>query len=289
MSAVPPTASPLTRGVFRSAVALVAGTVVLGSVVCATEASAACPTWPGCYPGRVIPRAEALPMIEGIHRAVAILTGPAILLACILGLRVPQRDARWRVLPWVALIGAGCSAALGMATVLWGLPRWLAIFDLGCALVALFALTIATDALLDPRPVRRWDRLPWLAWAAVVLVHLSGVLLAGEGSYTRCMGWPLAPTNGADLASGAQLARFALAMVAAGLVVALAVVGRRTSPAGPTTALMARVAALLLVAEVLLGFWLRATEGARALNAVYSVLAGLIVWALGVAVARARD
>ena len=52
------TRNSVPRGVvvlFAITAVAITVTLALGSTVCATDASASCPNWPGCYVGRLTP------------------------------------------------------------------------------------------------------------------------------------------------------------------------------------------------------------------------------------------
>ncbi|MFZ0160720.1 MAG: COX15/CtaA family protein, partial [Kineosporiaceae bacterium] len=196
----PPSA---TLTVFRLAALCTALAVAMGSVVCATGSGAACPTWPGCHPGQIAPQWELSPLIEFTHRVVAIATGPLVLAAAVMSLRVAAVDRWVRTLPWVALAGALAAGAFGRLVVLSGLPTWLGAVDLFSALTAMTVMTVAA-VRLAPRPSVGWvpARVRGLATTTVgtvIALHVTGIFAAGSGSYTRCMGWPLWQLIGTDL------------------------------------------------------------------------------------------
>src|SRR5436309_3977013 len=45
----------------------------VGGLVRATGSGEGCPTWPGCYPGRVLPPVEYHALIEFSHRSITIV------------------------------------------------------------------------------------------------------------------------------------------------------------------------------------------------------------------------
>ena len=212
--------------------------VALGGIVCATESGAGCPDWPGCY-GRIVPPPQVHSIIEYTHRLAAALTTPLILAsAAVTWWRA--RRLRWvswplaLVLPFLLAV-----IALGALTVLTGLPRGWAAVDLGLALIVLaLVVTAATVAWARGDALNRPDRLSarsatarlsLAALAAVFAVHVSGVLVAGAGSLTRCLGWPLWRVLPDDLSTGGQVARLIMSAVAGALIVALVVRARRSA------------------------------------------------------------
>lgn len=280
--AVTPSRAVVT--VFRLAALFTFVAVAMGSVVCATESGAACPTWPGCYPGQVAPQWEPGSLIEFTHRLAAIATGPLVLAAAVLSRRLPRRDRWATVLPWLALAGALAAGVFGRLVVLSGLPTWLGALDLTCALTAMAVMTVATiraerpagSAL--PGAVRSMPLTRLATAGAVVLIglHVTGIFAAGQGSFTRCMGWPLWQLIDGDVHPWLQVARLALATGGAVLVLTVAVTAARSAPLRkPGLALGA-----LFAAEMGLGLVIGAAGLTRWTAAAYSVLAVAVLWCL---------
>lgn len=222
-----PTGAPsrAVRTLFPLAAVFTFLSVLMGAVVCATESGFDCPSWPGCYPDRITPIGDINPWIEFTHRAVAVLTGPILLAAAVLGQRSPAVPRWVKRTQWLALAGAAAAAVFGMLIVLRGIPLWLGVVDMAAALTALVATGVAARALA----ARTWRRgtLTVPAWGAVgtlLAFHLSGIVVAGPASLTRCLSWPVWTLVELDGASGPQFARLLLAGVAAFL---LAVTGSR--------------------------------------------------------------
>ena len=74
---------------------VVFGTVALGAVVCATDSSAACPNWPGCYEGQITPEIQLNPIIEFVHRVFSVSCAPVIIISGILLRKHPNVQVRW--------------------------------------------------------------------------------------------------------------------------------------------------------------------------------------------------
>lgn len=270
--------------VFRLAALFTLLAVAMGSVVCATESGAACPTWPGCYPGQVIPGWQQSPWIEFTHRLTAIGTGPLVLAAALLSLRLPVRDLWTRVLPWLALAGAIAAGVFGRLVVVSTLPTWLGAVDLTCALTAMSVMTVAAVRAGHPggRPLPlalRGVALHRLAATGVVVLvalHVTGLFAAGQGSFTRCMGWPLWRLVDGDVRPWLQVARLGLASVGAVLVLAAAGVAARSE----RLRVPGLVLAALFAAEMVLGFVLGGGRLTAWPAATYSVLAVAVLWCL---------
>lgn len=275
------------RTIYGIAAGLVLMAVIMGSVVCATESGAACPTWPGCYPDQFVPEFEVNPLIEFFHRVGAMGAAPFVLAASLMGRQLPASMTAARRLPWVALVGASMSGVMGMLTILTGLPRWAAVIDLLAALVAMIAMVVAALSLRhrgrmpSPRPLLA--RVAWAAVAMLLVVHGLGIVVAGSGSFTRCMGWPQWHVLTDDHLPAIQGARisFAAAVILL-MLVALALAWR--SAVLRTWALLA---VALVVAEITLGAQIDSDGLSSGVAAIHATIAVLIVWVLAVLAALA--
>jgi cytochrome c oxidase assembly protein subunit 15 len=218
-----PTPSSPVRVAFRLAALFTFLSVLMGAVVCATESGFDCPSWPGCYPDRITPIGDINPWIEFTHRTVAILTGPILLAAAILGQRSPAVPGWIKAAQWLALAGGAAAAVFGMLIVLRGIPTWLGVVDLAAALTAMIATGIAAVAVSVEAPARRLGAFPaWSAVGALLAYHLSGIVVAGPASLARCLSWPVWRIVDLDGAAGPQLLRLLLAATAAVLLVVAA-------------------------------------------------------------------
>jgi cytochrome c oxidase assembly protein subunit 15 len=268
--------------------------IILGSVVCIADASAACPDWPGCY-GRAVPPLEIKAILEYTHRLVAGLTTPLIVAAAIVGWR------RARHLPWVsrppllAIIFVLAVIVFGALVVLRGLPRGAAAADLGSALIVLALMVTATLAAYvqarRPGPALHlsWrtplGELSLAALVAVYLVLVGSVLVAEPGSVVRCLSWPSYRMPGT-----AHVTRSVLAGVASLLVLGVAAAAWRARNRRPALAPTALAAGLLLISATLLPL-LRpldpaaAVTGTGAALSILSSAAAALLWAFVVALA----
>lgn len=274
--------SRATRGWFTAAALLTFASVVMGAVVCATQSGASCPNWPGCYADSFAPAVQLNPMIEFTHRVIAGITGPAVLVAAILARRLPDR--RPRILAWIGLAGTVAAGVFGMLTVKVGIPWWLGMVDLACALTATVSLLLAR---LLMQPGATWAptltaRIGWAAVGVLAALHLSGIAVAGLDSFTRCLSWPLG-VLAADRWPLLQSLRLWLAVAAAGLIVTAAV--RASGRRG-----LRRVglpAVVLLLAEVAAGGALLAGQGSLLVRTAYAVLAAGVFGATALLAVRA--
>jgi cytochrome c oxidase assembly protein subunit 15 len=256
------------RGWFAAVALLTFASVVMGAVVCATQSGASCPNWPGCYSDSFVPAVELNPMIEFIHRVIAGITGPAVLVAAILARRLP--DPRPRILAWIGLAGTVAAGVFGMLTVKVGIPWWLGMVDLACALTATVCLLLARVLMT---PGATWvptvtARIAWAAVGVLGALHLTGIAVAGPGSFTRCLSWPLGVLP-ADRWPLLQSLRLWLAVAAAVLIVTAAV--RASWRRGLWRAGVPAV--VLLLAEGAVGAALLAGQGSLLVRTAYAVLA----------------
>lgn len=274
-----------TRRVFQLATLLTFLAVALGSIVCATESGFECGNWPGCTASALLPSGPVTsffyknPWIEMTHRTSAILAGPLALAAAVLALRLRRVHPLVKALPWVTVAGALVAGYFGRLTVL-GLPvpAWGGAFDLGSALTAMVAMLVATVAL--GRTPTHWvasrSAIPaWSGLALMIAMHLVSLFAAGEGSYTRCLSWPVWELLAADQSTGGavQVVRIVLAVLAAGAI------GATVAYAGAQVALRrsAAAAGILLALVLLLGLVIRLTHSDQ-LGVPFSLATVGLVW-----------
>ena len=179
----------------------------------------------------------------------------------------------------------------GAFAVLTGLYRPVAVLDLGSALItaalvltaAVVAFTRHADPALPDRFSAKGDlaRLSLVTLGATFALYVSGILVAGRGSLTRCVGWPFWRLIPDDTAGWPQVARLALAAVTVLLIVWLVVRTWRTrpaSPAHPAQRRTAAVAGLAFLAEMAIGLIMQLSGSTMLLLMAY-VAAGTILYA----------
>jgi cytochrome c oxidase assembly protein subunit 15 len=229
-------------------------------------------------------------IIEYLHRFVAALTSPFILLAAILGWR-NSRSIQWvSGPPLLAVVFLIAVVGFGALAVLRGIPPAVAALDLGSALIVLAlmltAMVIAYSRRDNPDlPDRLAFQSPYAKltlWAAgaVFLVLVSGVLVADSGSIMRCLGWPLynEPAMLVDLNDWLQMTRRLLGGVAGLLVLAVVVQAWRTQRDQVAILRVAAILGALFVVEIAVGVLLT-TAGISVLLLVVNVATASALWA----------
>jgi heme a synthase len=174
--------------------------IAMGGVLCVTQSIRSCPDWPGCF-GKLYPPLETSPILEYSHRLLAVSSGLLILGAAIVGLLRARRLRLIMVPPLVACVLVVEVSYFGARVVLQGLaPGWAAV-DVGSALLVV-ALMVTTAVIARARQVHAglsdrlafrtpFSKLVLAALAVVYIIFVSGILVAGKGSITACLGWPI--------------------------------------------------------------------------------------------------
>jgi cytochrome c oxidase assembly protein subunit 15 len=260
--------------------------VALGGIVCATESGAGCPDWPGCY-GRIVPPPQVNSVIEYTHRLVAGLTTPLILAAAWVSWR-RARAIRWLVRPLlVAIPFLAAVIVFGAFAVLTGLARPVAALDLSSALItltlvltaAVVAFTRHTDPMLPDRfSMSGLTRLSLATLGATFVLYVSGILVAGKGSLTRCVGWPFWRLIPDDVAGWPQMARLGLAAITAILIATLVFRVLRAQPANAAQRRVAIFGGLAFLGEMAVGV-IMLTSGSTMLLLMTYVAAGTALFA----------
>lgn len=168
-----------------------------------------------------------------------------------------------------------------MMIVLFSLPLALGVLDVAAAQVAVCLITWAGVRLDRPDSRAPLGPLAWAATVTVIAVHLVGIVVAGPGSLVRCLGWPVWRMVGSDGAPALQWARIGLGLAAAGLLMALVLRAWRIPSLRPLGVAVATAwVAELLLGQLIAGQFTGDQARHFGLAALYSMLAGLIVWLL---------
>ena len=199
------TYSPAFRRSVLAAFAVAFTAVAWGGIVRATGSGMGCADdWPLCQ-GQLLPAAAAGPVIEWVHRALALLAGLTVFAVAFQAVRQPGR--RVQGLAYAAVPLFLLQALLGAVTVWLALPHeWVTLHFANAQLLlgVLTALLVETR-LARPRVSDRSAAWTWLvagAAAATFLLQLSGAFVRATGATAACTTWPgceagLFPTTGA--------------------------------------------------------------------------------------------
>jgi heme o synthase len=237
--------------------------VAIGGIVRATDSGDACPQWPGCFPGRILPPLEPHALIEFSHRLAVVVVTALIVATAWVAWGRERRDPLvfW---PIVAAIGTVVmQSAIGAIRIETG-PRALVTtlhFLVASLLVALVMIT-ATAGRMRRRSAADRDpagnafrRLTWWTLGATAVLLLAGAYVRGEGAGLVFLDWPL--MNGRfipDLSGEPTVANF-IHRVLAAMAVALGGVlaWRSRAVRHPGIRALAWVAFGLLVVQAGLG------------------------------------
>jgi heme o synthase len=254
----------LTR--FQKLAASTLGTAILlitvGVIVRATDSGMGCPDWPLCHGQLLPPVGDVNAWIEWIHRTLAAIIGFEILgLALLAWLdHRSQRSLLWPSVGAVALVGF--QAWLGRETVRLGnsgesVTAHLAAAMLLVALLVFVTVRAGFPARLAPgSDGQRFTLLAAFTALATFALLLFGSHVTATDTALVFPDWPL--MNGSlfpaltELTSPHVLHRWVAAIVGA-IVVALAVIAVRTQRDRPMLVRRSVAAALLFVAQVVVG------------------------------------
>jgi heme o synthase len=280
--------------------------VVIGVAVRASNSGVACPTWPGCFPGRFLPSLDSSyhVWIEWVHRSVAALIG--VLILGIAGLAMlDHRDRRSIVWPSLAaVVLVGFQAYLGQETVRLGNTGASVTAHLAAAM-ALVGLLVyllvraSYPARLSGNGSQRFTLLAAFASAATFALLLFGSNVTAEGAGLVFPDWPLmngsilpaapAGSGGLEVLYGThELHRYVAAIVLV-ILAAVAWVAWRGRGASPRQARLAWLALAILAVyavQVVVGGLQVLTQLAPWTQTIHVAL-GALVWGGTVALAAA--
>ena len=249
-------------------------TLALGSTVCATDASASCPNWPGCYVGRLTPLDATQPWVEFIHRVISASIGLLAVASIIVGMVYRHADKLLVALPIVALLGALTSGVFGMMTIKWGINSVEASFDLLAAIISMGAMWRAYFVACKPRSPWIWSGRTKLGIGAVAFLivgHFFAVQVACSGSLTRCMGWAMFVRGAGDGPLAGWVAQQAIMGIGMVLAIVFLVVrwGRRSG--------WDILCAVLVIIELVSGVLIAVNGSSHGLGTLHAVPAVLIL------------
>jgi protoheme IX farnesyltransferase len=228
----------LMRRLSTATAATTIALVVVGGIVRATGSGDACPQWPGCFPGRILPPPEINAVIEFGHRFIALVLSVLIVATAWVAWRRERRDPE---LLWPAVGAVGIlvvQSAIGAIRIETGPKALVTTVHFLTAMVLLSLVMItATAARIgrrgpsggDPTVGTRFRLMVWWTLGLTAALLLVGAYVRGEGAGLVFLDWPL--MNGRfvpDLSTDASVATFAHRVLAAIAVVLGAVLAARS-------------------------------------------------------------
>jgi heme o synthase len=190
----------LLRRLSTATAATTIALVVVGGIVRATGSGDACPQWPGCFPGRVLPPPDVQAIIEFSHRLVALILSVLIVATAWVAWRRERRDP---AVLWTSVGAVGVlvvQSAIGAIRIETG-PK--ALVTTLHFLTAMVLLSLVMITATSARIVRRgpgagegsvmpgFRRLIWWTVGITGALLLVGAYVRGEGAGLVFLDWPL--------------------------------------------------------------------------------------------------
>ncbi|MDV6013220.1 heme A synthase [Haloechinothrix sp. LS1_15] len=233
ISRVPYPSAAARTAIGIATVATQAGIGVTGSIVRVTDSGLACPTWPQCQPGAMLPYENPeYPMlnqwIEFGNRLLTIIVILVAGIALITAWRIRQAHPERRrpvVLGWTIVAGVAAQGGIGALTVMWDLVWWMvATHFLASTVLVWLAVLLAHAFHEGDEPARfhlgaRGRALLVSLGVAIAVVLVSGTVLTGAGPHagdpdTERLDAPIDVVAGVHAAA---LGVFLLVLIAIGL------------------------------------------------------------------------
>ena len=172
----------------------------LGSAVRITGSGDACPDWPTCFGSFVPPLDDWQVLLEWVHRLNGALLGVMCIVAVLAALYLWRRRGRHgdtALVLLATLVLVTVTGVIGGTVVLSDLDPALRTGHLVLALLVSFAASLALAGewrpFLDMSDAQRRRGLIWgaVAFAAVLLVLVTGSYSVWRGAGLVCTSWPL--------------------------------------------------------------------------------------------------
>ena len=280
----------------KLAATTVAGTlllVIVGVIVRATDSGLGCPDWPFCF-GNVLPALDdPKAWIEWLHRTIAAVLGLIIVAQAAVAF-IDHRDRRSLLWPSIgAVLLVGFQAYLGRQTVLLGnsgesVTAHLATSQALLGLLVFILVRSAFPARIGGRgESQRFTLLAAFGAAATYALLLFGARVTATDAALVFPDWPLMggtllpPLT--DVTATQVLHRW-VAIVVGLIVVAIVVAALRTQRQHLAVIRLALAAAVLFVAQAIVG-GLQVLTQLAAWTQTLHVALGAIVWSLMCALA----
>jgi protoheme IX farnesyltransferase len=213
----------LLRRLSTATVATTVALVVVGGIVRASGSGDACPQWPGCFPGRILPPLEVHAIIEFTHRLVALILSVLVVATAWVAWRRERRDqgVLWPAVAAVAVIVL--QSAIGAIRIETGPKALVTTLHFLTAMILLSLVVMVAAAARIVR--RRGDSVPitsgfratlWGTLGVTAVLLLVGAYVRGEGAGLVFLDWPLMDGRFVpDLSTDATAAAFAHRVLAA--------------------------------------------------------------------------
>jgi heme o synthase len=265
--------------------------VTIGVVVRATDSGVACPTWPGCFEGQFLPRADqgAQVWLEWTHRTVAALIGVLILALAFVAVR-SHRDRPSILYPsLVAVALVGFQAWLGKETVRLGNSGESVTAHLAAAMglvglvVYLFVRSLYPARIGGRGGSQRFTLLAAFAAATTFALLLFGSHVTATNAWNVFPDWPLMggtpfPALAGDQVQAQVLHRW-VAIVVGLIIAAVAAASWRSLRRHPQLVWLATIAAILYPVQAIVG-GLQILTGLAGWAQTLHVALGTIIWGL---------
>ncbi len=269
--------------------------VTIGVIVRATDSGLGCPDWPLCYGQIIPPWGDGKAWIEWIHRDVAVIVGFEVLGLAILAVRDHrhQPSILWPTVGAVALVGF--QAWLGRETVRLGNSGESVTAHLAAAMLLVGLIVyLAVRSGYPARIAGRGGSQRFTLLASFGAVTTFALLLFGSqvtaGGIDSALVFPDWPLMGGtlvppltELTSAHVLHRWVAAIVAV-IVVAVALVARRTQRERPVIIRLASIAAGLFLVQIVIG-GLQIVTRLEAWTQTLHLALGATIWAVTAALA----
>ena len=253
--------------------------IILGSTVRVTESGMGCPGWPLCY-GQVGPVDSFHSIIEQSHRYLVGLVTILVILTAIAAWRL-ARDQRSVLIPAFSAVGMiVIQIVLGAVTVFANNAPVTVALHLLFGFMVLATVWVTAGAVLVARRPAVGHRLNPLAYVTVLMtfiVMLSGSILVDGGASYACPSWPFCAAHvaAAPLLTIVDVHR-ATVLVASILIAVFSMHAARRWRQIPGARWVARLVAVLLLAQIAVGGLVATLAAPAALQDVHLALAAAI-------------
>ena len=253
--------------------------IIMGSTVRITESGMGCPGWPLCY-GQIGPVDSFHSVIEQSHRYLVGLVTILVILTAIAAWRL-AREQRSVLIPAFTAVGViVIQIVLGAVTVFAAnAPVTVALHLLFGFIVLATVWVTAGAVLVARRPVlgRRLNPLAYLTVFMTFVIMLSGSILVDGGASYACPSWPFCAAHVAatPLLTIVYVHR-ATVLVASILIAVFCMHAARNWRQIPGARWLARLVAVLLLAQIAVGGLVATLAAPAALQDVHLALAAAI-------------